>query len=404
MSNKSGLQVIKIPTERPAVRPKNIPSMPKMYLELLENKEKIKQDLVNKEYVPPKDSIIEGQQQQQQAPQIEEQKDDEENEIKSSVSSEEEQQEQEKSPSVRSESSNSTASTKSSKSSNSGSSSTSSRSSKSSKSSKSTSTASSKSDKLSKKIKDLLKDDDEVSVKQPNQQQSTNEPPSLKELEKGGYYQSKKVLRDVTQPSRSELEEEDLKRELLFKFELLHKSYPQASMPEFSIHSDYNTMLKSYEMTLKRLNIDSNVESYKTYLIGGFMVVEYIFGRWLKLDMEGFTRQQILAMSKYDRLLIELGEKNYIPGESQWPVEIRLLTLILIQAGFFLMTKVIEKKLGGMNIMGLINSFNMAKPQQAPQQSPQQSYMQQQVPQQDTQPKRKMRGPNINVDELENLA
>jgi hypothetical protein len=403
MSNKSGLQVIKIPTERPAVRPKNIPSMPKMYLELLENKEKIKQDLVNKEYVPPKDSIIEGQ--QQQVPQIEEEKDDEENEIKSSVSSEEEQQEQEKSPSVRSESSNSTSSTKSSKSSSiSGSSSTSSRSSKSSKSSKSTSTASSKSDKLSKKIKDLLKDDDEGSVKQSNQQQATNEPPSLKELEKGGYYQSKKVLRDVTQPSRSELEEEDLKRELLFKFELLHKSYPQASMPEFSIHSDYNTMLKSYEMTLKRLNIDSNVESYKTYLIGGFMVVEYIFGRWLKLDMEGFTRQQILAMSKYDRLLIELGEKNYIPGESQWPVEIRLLTLILIQAGFFLMTKVIEKKLGGMNIMGLINSFNMAKPQQAPQQSPQQSYMQQQVPQQDTQPKRKMRGPNINVDELENLA
>jgi hypothetical protein len=80
-------------------------------------------------------------------------------------------------------------------------------------------------------------------------------------------------------------------------------------------------MTRSYEDTVRRLSVDSTVESYKRYLIGAFMLIEYALGRWLKLDMKGYTQQQIVSMSSYEKLLIEIGERSYMPEGEQWSVE-----------------------------------------------------------------------------------
>lgn len=184
-------------------------------------------------------------------------------------------------------------------------------------------------------------------------------------------------------PLEEEIEdEEDKKRELLFKFELLKKSYKNshAEIPEFTVHSDYNNMKKVYDHAVKKLSLDTTIENYKTYLIGGFMIIEYIFGNWLSFDMQGFTQQQIMSMNSYEKLLIELGEKSYIPESKQWPVEIRLLFLIIINAAFFIISKMILRKTGS-NLMSMFNSMNTANTQEY-------------------KPKRKMRGPNINLDEI----
>jgi hypothetical protein len=186
----------------------------------------------------------------------------------------------------------------------------------------------------------------------------------------------------------SNMEEDDLKRELIFKFELLKKSYKDASIPEFSIHSDYRTMKQAYDTTLKRLSVDSIVGNYKTYLIGGFMVVEYALGNWMGFDMQGFTQQQITSMESYERLLIELGEKSYVDEESQWPVEARLLGMIVINAGFFIVSKMISKKTGA-NILSMINSMNMNNVSQD---------------HSGIKKKRPMRGPNIDIDNLPDLG
>jgi len=207
--------------------------------------------------------------------------------------------------------------------------------------------------------------------------------PSIEELKAQGGYVPREHLRDINNIPANEQEDEDMKRELMFKFELLKKSYPTANIPEFSIHSERNTMQKSYDTTVRRLSLDSTVENYKRYLIGGFMACEFVFGNFLGFDMQGFTQQQIVSMNSYEKLLIELGEKSYVPSGSKWPIELRLLFLVIMNAAFFVVSKMIMKKTGA-NLMGMINSMNTPPTGGgAP-----------------TVRKRRMQGPNIDLDDI----
>ena len=199
-----------------------------------------------------------------------------------------------------------------------------------------------------------------------------NAVPTLDELQNKGNVNDNHYI-----PEDNMLDDEDKKRELLFKFELLKKSYKNAEIPEFTIHTDYKTIEHTYEDTLRRLSLDSTVENYKTFLIGGFMATEYILGNFLKFNMKGFTQQQLVNMSSYERLLIELGEKSYIPKSKQWPVEVRLLFLILFNAAIFVVSNMLMKGTGG-NLLNMMNNMGNNV----------------------TKKKRKMKGPEIDIDDL----
>tara|TARA_B110000285_G_scaffold52212_1_gene59396 strand:+ start:3030 stop:4310 length:1281 start_codon:yes stop_codon:yes gene_type:complete len=220
---------------------------------------------------------------------------------------------------------------------------------------------------------------------------------------KRGYVDSESDMRKPIDPTPyNSLREEEEKREMLFKFEMLKKSYPGANIrQDFTVKSDLNTIKTAYEMSVRRLSMDTTVEKYKSYLMAGFMATEYAFGHFLGLDMQGYTQQQILQMTQYEKLLIELGEKSYVPdGVSKFPVEVRLLFLVLMNAAIFVGSKMLMAKTGA-NLLNMVNSMNSFSngPQQMPQQMPMGGN-----------PggmgmgmgmgKRKMRGPTINVNEI----
>ncbi|NDE14581.1 hypothetical protein EBZ80_06585 [bacterium] len=179
------------------------------------------------------------------------------------------------------------------------------------------------------------------------------DPPRLSDLEKTGGLKRDKVIPTIK--SLSVDEEDELKRELLYKFDLLKRSYKNVDIPDFSMHSDYRNMNKTYENTLRRVSLDTNVENYKNYLIAGFMLMEYVLGSWLRFDMAGFTQQQVLNMNQYERLLIELGEKSYVPDNKKWPVELRLLGMVVLNAVIFVVAKIIMNKTGT-SLFGLMNA------------------------------------------------
>lgn len=205
--------------------------------------------------------------------------------------------------------------------------------------------------------------------------------PTLSQLEQQGLAKIKKEMPDI---ARMNNEDEDLKREMLFKFDLLKKSYKDQQIPQYTIHSDYNLMKKSYDDTVRRLSLDNSVENYKKYMIGAFMVIEYALGKWLHFDMQGYTQQQIISMSSYEKLLVEIGEKSYVPSGKKWPVEVRLIFLVIINTAFFIVGKMIMKNTGS-NILNAINNMNKAT-------NPTGGEAQQ--------PKKKMKGPEINLDDL----
>ena len=374
--------------------PQSFPRMPRLYLEIIENKAKIKQDLVNKEYVPTnlsshnespvyKKPITNKEDTNDFSKKLVESYEDKDDnfsiddndmkeladklknnkksvdlsEIQSVSTSSTQNEGYEKSPSIEDE------------------------------------------DPVTSRLKQLLADTDSEKSEKNNRNKkedkysrslehyksppslsnnNINQPPSLAELEARGMYQKTNELRDISRGvTMTEREEEDMKREYLFKFEILKKSYKEAVIPEYSIHTDIETLKKSYESTVRSLSLDSYVGFYKKVLIGSFIVIEYGLGKYGKFDMEGYTKQQIVSMTSYEQLLIELGEKSYSPTGTGYPVEIRLLGLIII----FLIGKMIMKNTGS-NLMGLLNGFNT-----------------QQMPTQ----KRKMKGPDINLNDIPDL-
>ena len=65
-------------------------------------------------------------------------------------------------------------------------------------------------------------------------------------------------------------------------------------------------------------------------------------------------------MNRYERLLIELGEKNYNSVGSSWPVEVRIIMLALFNAVVFIIVKLLSNSLGpqvGSAIQSAVNSF-----------------------------------------------
>ena len=379
MPNKIKIIVNKIKNQEQSDKPKIFKNVDhNLYLELIENKEKIKKDLINTFY-EPKQEIPQVQNDldilPEQKPNVFNEKPDMINLNNHFVDDKykkhdrnDEYESDEYSRSSRSSYSRSRGS-RSSYSRSRGSRSSYSR------SSYSRSRSSVKSN-FSDRLFDLLKDDGKNI--QMNNDQEMFKAPTLQELNDNGKIHIEKPVQDASNFDNTD--DEDKKRELLFKFELLKKSYKNINIPEYNIHTDITTIKRSYEDTVKRVTIDSNVESYKTYLIGGFMAIEYGLGYFLKFDMKGFTQQQMVNINSYEILLIELGEKSYVPKAKQWPVEIRLIFLILFNAAVFVVSKMILKGTGS-NLLNMMNNMTNSVIK-----SPLK--------------KRKMKGPDVEIDDL----
>lgn len=178
-------------------------------------------------------------------------------------------------------------------------------------------------------------------------------PPTLEELQ-----QKKKITisRDYRYAEEEDEETQKDRNAVYFKYEVLRRMHPNAHIPEFTIYSDPKLMSQKYELLTKKLSLETSVDNWKRYMIVFVMGCEVVLGK-LSFDMEGFAQQQIMSMSTYDQLLVEMAEKSYIPsGSSKWSPEVRLCMMLTMNIVLFVISKMIFKKTGT-NLLGTINDL-----------------------------------------------
>lgn len=291
---------------------KSFPFMPILYLELLENKTKVRKEYLNKYYVPPPvvppavvPPAVDPPQAQQQQPVRAENVDDDEDGGENYRQEEKVEKELEES----NESNNNNP------------------------------------DPVAEQLDNLLGEDLKEEESQP-----TN-PPTLLEL-----HQKKKITLNNYSEDDEEVQKE--RNSVYFKYEVLRRMHPNAHIPEFTMYSDPKLMSQKYEMLTKKLSLESSVENWKRYMIVFVMGCEVLLGK-INFDMEGFAQQQIMSMSTYDQLLVEMAEKSYVPsGSSKWSPEIRLMMMLTMNVVLFVVSKMIFKKTGT-NLLGTINNVTL---------------------------------------------
>lgn len=192
---------------------------------------------------------------------------------------------------------------------------------------------------------------------------------------------------DGSDAEASEEEQEDpeeTRQEYLMRFKLLKRSYPGHEFPVYTEHTDLKTLKRMYEDTFKMITLDTTVSNYRTWISAAFLGIEFAANK-LGLDFTGFAKFQLSKMDKYERLLIELGERSYSQFANNWPVEIRLLGIILLDAGLFYLGKM-ASDIAGEGVGELLSSM-FGLPQKAP-----------------TARAPKMRGPSITPDEIRSFS
>uniref|UniRef100_A0A6C0CFT1 Uncharacterized protein n=1 Tax=viral metagenome TaxID=1070528 RepID=A0A6C0CFT1_9ZZZZ len=130
------------------------------------------------------------------------------------------------------------------------------------------------------------------------------------------------------------------------RMQILKSKFPDVTIPKNCGDLNWSELRKIYYVEMDRVSITKNVEMYKMAMVVMFFVLEYAGTTYLKIDVKGFSVHSMRSLHRYERLLIELGEKNYSSFADNWPVEFRLGGMVLVSAVIYCIAKYIFKLTG----------------------------------------------------------
>ena len=189
-------------------------------------------------------------------------------------------------------------------------------------------------------LKEILKNHERSSEKK-------GVPPSLAEIESGMKGDGRLHVSQYS--SLGNTEELARKKILMRKLDIFRKN--NSTIPTYTDLTDLSTLEQDNMIYERQSQIETSIDSYKKYLIVAFTGIEWFIGYMIGLDARGLADAQMKNMKPYNDLLVELSEKTYVSPDKRFPVEVRLLVAIMLNTIFFLFTKMItdnmSKVIGG---------------------------------------------------------
>jgi hypothetical protein len=152
-----------------------------------------------------------------------------------------------------------------------------------------------------------------------------------------------------------------LRQEFKVKFGILRNNFPHWGVIDPPDSLTVIQMNELYERYVRQIKVSQESGQYKVYMVVFLMVIEVIGVKFLKLNMSGYTMSQLKIINRYDALFIELGEKWLVSGGSNWPVEARIVMMMLFNAVIFLVVRYLCSWMGAEGLadtlQGMIDSM-----------------------------------------------
>lgn len=148
----------------------------------------------------------------------------------------------------------------------------------------------------------------------------------------------------------------EMRSQFRAKFGILRQSFPQWQVVDPPESATLDQWHDIYEGYVRQIIVSLNCNQWKVYLVIAFLAIEVFCIKVLGLDARGFTMSQVKIMNRYDQVLVELGEKYYVQGPSNWPVEARILMMAAFNGVIFIAVKYLSKWLGGDSMASGIQS------------------------------------------------
>jgi len=151
----------------------------------------------------------------------------------------------------------------------------------------------------------------------------------------------------VHQTHQEKVDEAKFRANYRVKFSILRDAYPQMEVPEPRDDQSQDEIKAMYDQYVRRIIIDQSVEQSNVYLLILWLIIEVIGGRFFKLPLKGYTKNQFKYMRKYRMLLVELGERNQSAGIADgWPIEIRILAMAAFNGVIFVLVQMLANRVG----------------------------------------------------------
>lgn len=196
-----------------------------------------------------------------------------------------------------------------------------------------------KSEKKEEKKKEVKDEEDSDSEKKKKKKKKKNESPVTTP--------KKKKIKIPNYEAMSQYDQKRYRKRFQSQFFLLRDTWGN-TVPEYDDTMPLGELHELYEEYLKNIHVKNSTGKYKVYIVLMCLLIEWVCIK-MGLDIGGYTMAQFKSMNKYERYLIELGEKNYnasMYSDDKWPVEMNILYIALSQALLFIVIKKLAEYIG----------------------------------------------------------